>query len=111
MGDISKTKDLTDRELLLRAHKICCETLLSFCEHFNQRLPLADLPGARLSILLATAAKAINTSHAIQMLCVERPYYEEMNVLVRSLIESVVNGAFTQIATDDEVNAFMHFDS
>jgi hypothetical protein len=111
MDDISKTKDLTDRELLLKAHEICCETLLSFCEHFNQRLPLADLPGARLSILLAAAAKAINTSHAIRMLCVERPYYEEMNVLVRSLIESIVNGAFVQIAGEDEVNAFMHFDS
>jgi hypothetical protein len=45
------------------------------------------------------------------MLCVERPYFEEMNVLIRSLIESIVNGAFIQIATDDEVNAFMHFDS
>lgn len=111
MEDISKAKELTDRELLLRAHEICCETLLSFCEHFNQRLPLADLPGARLSILIATAAKAINTSNAIRMLCVERPYFEEMNVLVRSLIESIVNGAFIQIATDDEVNAFMHFDS
>jgi hypothetical protein len=111
MDDISKTKDLTDRELLLRAHEICCETLMSFCEHFNQRLPLADLPGARLSILLATAAKAINTSHAIRILCVERPYFEEMNILVRSLIESIVNGAFVQIAGEDEVNAFMHFDS
>jgi len=45
------------------------------------------------------------------MLCVERPYYEEMNVLVRSLIESIVNGAFVQIAGEDEANAFMHFDS
>jgi hypothetical protein len=111
MDDISKAKELTDRELLLRAHEICCETLLSFCEHFNQRLPLADLPGARLSILIATAAKAINTSNAIRMLYVDRPHFEEMNVLVRSLIESIVNGAFIQIATDDEVNAFMHFDS
>jgi hypothetical protein len=81
MDDISKTKDLTDRELLLKAHEICCETLRSFCAHFNDRLPFADLPGARLSILLATAAKAINTSNAIRMLCVERPYFEEMNVL------------------------------
>jgi hypothetical protein len=111
MNDISKTEDLTDRELLLKAREICCETLRLFCAHFNERLPLADLPGARLSILIATAAKAINTSDAIRMLCVERPYFEEMNVLVRSLIESIVNGAFIQIATDDEVNAFRHFDS
>ena len=111
MDDSSKTKDLTDRELLLKAHEICCETLRLFCGHFNERLPLADSSGARLSILLATAAKAVNTSNAIRMLCLERPYFEEMNVLVRSLIESIVNGAFIQIATDDEVNAFMHFDS
>jgi hypothetical protein len=111
MSDTSNTNDLTDRELLLKAHEICCETLRLFCIHFNQRLPLADLPGARLSILIATATKAINTSNAIRMLCVERPYFEEMNVLVRSLIESIVNGAFIQIATDDEVNAFMHFNS
>jgi hypothetical protein len=111
MDDTSTTDNLTDRELLLKVHEICCETLRLFCIHFNQRLPLADLPGARVSILLATAAKAINTSNAIRMLCVERPYFDEMNVLVRSLIESIVNGAFIQIATDDEVNAFMHFDS
>lgn len=111
MSDISRAKELTDRELLLRAHEICCETLLSFCEHLNRRLPLADLPSARLSILIATAAKAINTSNAIRMLCVERPYFEEMNVLVRSLIESIVNAAFIQIATDEEVDAFMHFDA
>ncbi len=111
MIDTSNTNDLTDRELLLKVHEICCETLRLFRIHFNQRLPLADLPGARLSILIATATKAINTSNAIRMLCVERPYFEEMNVLVRSLIESIVNGAFIQIATDDEVNAFMHFDS
>ena len=111
MDDVSKTNELTDRELILKAHEICCETLRLFCTHFNQRLPLADLPGARLSILIATAAKAINTSNAILMLCVEKPYFEEMNVLVRSLIESIVNGAFVQIASDDEVNAFMHFDS
>jgi Family of unknown function (DUF5677) len=111
MDDISKTKDPIDRELLLKAHEICCETLRSFCAHFNERLPLADLSKARISILLATAAKAINTSNAIRMLFVERPYFEEMNVLVRSLIESIVNGAFIQVASDDEVNAFMHFDS
>jgi hypothetical protein len=34
-----------------------------------------------------------------------------MNVLVRSLIELIVNGAFIQIASDEEVNAFIHFDS
>jgi hypothetical protein len=42
---------------------------------------------------------------------VERPYYEEMYILVRSLIESIVNGAFIQIADDEEVDAFIHFDS
>jgi hypothetical protein len=111
MDDISKTKDLTDRGLLLKAQEICCETLRLFCTSFNERLPLAGLPGARLSILIATAAKAINTSNAVRLLCLERPYVEEMNVLVRSLIESIVNGAFVQIASDDEVDAFMHFDS
>jgi hypothetical protein len=94
MDDISKTKDLTDREVLLKVHETCCGTMMSFCEHFNQRLPLSDLPGARLSIVLATAAKAFNTSDTIRMLCVERPYYEEMNVLIRSLIESIGSGAF-----------------
>jgi len=111
MNDISTSNDLTDRELLLKAHETCCETLRLFCAYFNERLPLAGLPGARISILLATATKAVNTSNAIRMLSVEKPYFEEMNVLVRSLIESIVNGAFVQVASDDEVNAFMHFDS
>jgi hypothetical protein len=104
-------QQLTDRELLPKGHEIASQTLLLFCNHFNERLPLEGLDGARLSVLIGTAMKAINTSNAIKMLCVERPYFEEMYILVRTLIESIVNGAFIQIAEDDEVNAFLHFDS
>lgn len=109
--DETSRKDLTDRELLLKAHEVSCETLRLFGTYFNERLPMEGLPGDRLCILIATAIKAINTSHAVRMLCTEKPYFEEMNVLVRSLIETIVNGAFMQVATGDEVNAFMHFDS
>jgi hypothetical protein len=105
------SSDLTDRQLLLKIHEICCTTLHLFCNQYNDRLPLADLAGARISILIATAIKAINTSHAICRLCAERPYFEEMNVVARSLIESVVSGVFMQFASDDEVEAFMNFDS
>jgi hypothetical protein len=72
--------ELTNRALLLKAHEIACETLRLFCIHFNQRLPLEGLPGARLSILISTAAKSINSSNAILMLCTERPYFEEMYI-------------------------------
>jgi hypothetical protein len=111
MQDDKQKEQLTNRELLLKAHEIASEALRLFCTHFNQRLPLEGLVGARLSVLIGTAIKAINTSNAIRMLCVERPYFEEMYILVRSLIGSIVNGAFIQIADDDEVNAFLHFDS
>jgi hypothetical protein len=109
--DTGNGEELSNRELLLKAHEIACETLRLFSTHFNERLPLEGLPGARLSILIGTAAKAINSSNAIRMLCTEKPYFEEMYTLVRSLIESIVNGAFIQIASDDEVDAFLHFDS
>jgi hypothetical protein len=111
LQDDKHEKALTSRELLLKGHEVASQTLLLFCTHFNERLPLEGLAGARLSVLIATAMKAINTSNAIRMLCVERPYFEEMYVLVRTLIESIVNGAFIQIAEDDEVNSFLHFDS
>jgi hypothetical protein len=65
----------------------------------------------RIRILIATAIKAVNSSHAIRLLCVERPYFEEMNILDRSLIESIVNGAFLQFATDEELTAFENFDT
>ena len=39
------------------------------------------------------------------------PTSKEMNVVTRSLIDSIVNGVFIQFATDEEVQAFMHFDS
>jgi Family of unknown function (DUF5677) len=72
--------------------------------HTLQREIAAEgLAGARLSVLIGTAMKAINTSNAIRMLCVERPYFEEMYILVRTLIESIVNGAFIQIADDDGI--------
>jgi hypothetical protein len=109
--DVSTEAELTDRQLLLKAHEISCETLRLFCTHFNQQLPLEGLAGARISILIATAMKAINTSHAICRLCADRPYFEEMNVVTRSLIDSVVNGVFIQFASDEEVQSFMHFDS
>jgi hypothetical protein len=111
MPDEQQEERLSNRELLLKGHEIASETLRLFCTHFNERLPLEGLAGARLAVLIGTAMKAINTGNAIRMLCVERPYYEEMYILVRSLIESIVNGAFIQIADDDEVNAFLHFDS
>ena len=109
--DTGSVEELSNRELLLKAHEIACETVRLFSIHFKQRLPLEVLPGARLSILIGTAGKAINSSNAIRMLCTERPYFEEMYILVRSLIESIVNGALMQIASDDEVSAFLHFDS
>jgi hypothetical protein len=109
--DVSHATELTERQLLLKAHEISCETLRLFCTHYNERLPLEGLGGARISILIATAVKAINTSHAVCRLCAERPYFEEMNVVTRSLIESIVNGVFIQFATDEEVQSFMHFDS
>jgi len=106
-----KYENLSSRELLLKGHEVASETLRLLCVHFNEKLPLADLAGARIAVLIGTAMKAINTSNAILMLCVERPYFEEMYILVRTLIESIVNGAYIQIAEDDEVNAFLHFDS
>jgi hypothetical protein len=109
--DVSHATELTERQLLLKAHEISCETLRLFCTHYNGRLPLEGLGGARISILIATAVKAINTSHAVCRLCAERPYFEEMNVVTRSLIESIVNGVYIQFATDEEVQSFTHFDS
>ena len=71
-----KSSGTDRRQLLLKAYEISCETLRLFCTHYNERLPLGGLTGARISILIATAVKAINTSHAVCRLCVERPYFE-----------------------------------
>jgi hypothetical protein len=111
MPEEKTSDDLTGRKILLKAHDACCETLLQLSSHFNVRLPMEGLQGLRISILIATAIKAVNSSHAIRLLCVERPYFEEMNILDRSLIESIVNGAFLQFATDEELTAFENFDT
>jgi hypothetical protein len=111
MPEERKSDDLTGREFLLKAHDACCETLLQLAGHFTVRLPMEGLQGLRISILIATAIKAVNSSHAIRLLCVERPYFEEMNILDRSLIKSIVNGAFLQFATDEELTAFENFDT
>jgi hypothetical protein len=111
MSEERKSDDLTGREIMLKAHDACCETLLQLADHFNVRLPMEGLSGLRLRILIATAIKAVNSSRAIRLLCVERPYFEEMNILDRSLIESIVNGAFLQFATDEELTAFEKFDT
>jgi hypothetical protein len=48
--DTGSAEELSNRELLLKAHEIACETLRLFSIHFNQRLPLEGMPGARLNI-------------------------------------------------------------
>ena len=40
MQDDKDKERLTGRELLLKGHEIASQTLLLFCTHFNERLPL-----------------------------------------------------------------------
>jgi hypothetical protein len=65
----------------------------------------------RRLILVAVMRKAVDTTRAVALLSSDVSYYENMNVLVRCLIESVVNGAYLQSATDVEVKTYAMFDA
>ena len=65
----------------------------------------------RMEILLAATVRAVNSSRAIQLLYVDRPYSEEMHILLRSLAEMVINAAYLQMAPEEELESYRRFDS
>lgn len=71
---------------------------------------IADAFNVRRMILIATMRKAVDTSKAISLLSDDVANFENINILTRCLIESVVNGAYLQTATDDEVKTYQAFD-
>ena len=75
-----------------------------------QTLGEGQLCNNRLEILLASMVRSVNTSRAIRHLWTERPYAEEMGVLVRSLAEGIINATYLQIADPREVESFVQFD-
>lgn len=85
---------------------ICSDILLSVAQRISQQYPVSD----RQEIVIASIARSINMSGAIRRLWADRPYAEEMGVLVRSLAEGMVNAAYIQIASDAEVNSYMAYD-
>ena len=111
MEDFLSTEQMPMRQLLLKIQEFSCDTIRLFVTHYEGRPLLEGFAEDRIVILIATALKTINTSQAICRLCAEKPYFEEMYVLTRSLIESIVNGVYIQFATDKEVEAFTNFDS
>lgn len=66
---------------------------------------------SRMEILLAAIVRTVNCGGAIQRLYADRPYSEEMNVLLRSLAEMVITASYLQIAPEEEVESYRSFDS
>ena len=97
----------TKRQIAEKCIEISSHTLLEM----GRILGHGKINESRLEILLAAIVRTVNCSGAIQRLYADRPYSEEMNVLLRSLAEMVVTGSYLQIATGDEVESYRQFDS
>jgi hypothetical protein len=72
---------------------------------------IEDALNPRRMILIATMRMAVDSSNAIALLSESISYYENMNILVRSLVELAVNGAYLQFASDEEVLTYQTFDA
>jgi hypothetical protein len=97
----------TKRQIAEKCIEISSHTLLEM----GRILGHGKINESRLEILLAAIVRTVNCSGAIQRLYVDRPYSEEMNVLLRSLAEMVVNADYLQISSEEEVESYRQFDS
>lgn len=101
---------LTQRQLIDAARESCESLLLKMATAVESASVIPEQLMRRL-ILVAVMRKAVDTTRAVALLSSDVSYYENMNVLVRCLIESVVNGAYLQSATDVEVKTYAMFDA
>lgn len=92
------------RELLFKARKQCEDMLLIM----SATLPVSG--DTRSLILHAAIHKSINQSRLIERLSTDNSTLESCAVIGRSLIETIVNGCYLQIASDEEVRAYQLFD-
>ena len=54
--------------------------------------------------------RSVNTAAAINRLWADKPYSEEMGVLVRSLAEGMINAAYLQVAPEAELQSYIAYD-
>lgn len=97
----------TKRRIAEKCIEISSHTLLEM----GHKLGHGKLNEPRLEILLAATARTVNCSGAIERLYADRPYSEEMNVLLRSLAEMVINASYLQVSSEDELESYRRHDS
>jgi len=84
---------LTQRQLIGQVVTSCESLLLRMADTIEGSADITDVFNIRRMLLVATMRKAVDSSKAITLLSEDVSYYESINVLVRCLVESTVNGA------------------
>lgn len=102
----------------LRVQKECKIRLLSILRELRQIMAeYADgimkqdpIATKRLSVLLGSILKAVESTIAIAHLA-DIGSSDEMNVLLRTLVELIVNACYFQYSSDTELDRYIHFDA
>jgi hypothetical protein len=91
------------------------EDIISICGgmlmQMGKKVGDGRLADTRLEVMLAAIVRTVNSANAIKLLYTERPYSEEMNTLLRPLVELIVNACYIQIASDAEVECYRTYDT
>lgn len=96
----------TKRQIAGKCIEISRHTLLAM----GHKLGHGKLNEPRLEVLLAATVRTVNCSGAIERLYADRPYSEEMNILLRSLAEMVINASYLQVCSEDELESYRRHD-
>ena len=105
-----RPKDASDLHSIVEAAIEVENLLLRIASELKFLFDYAPQLDERLAILIAVIGRSVSASKAIRLLRAEDEFFEDANVLVRSLIETVINGVYLQNAPDEEVLAYRHFD-
>jgi hypothetical protein len=89
----------------------CLEISRRTLAQLGQELGDGKLAEPRLEVLLAGIVRALNSSNAIGQLFKDLPYFEEMNILLRSLVELVINCLYLQVSSPEDLESYLQYDS
>lgn len=103
MDQVAKSRGVVQELLRLEAHR----TLLTQM----YRMAICRLePSVRLTLLFASVLKLLQMERAVRALAVE-DFVEEILSLNRTMAEVTINAAYLQVAEDEEIERFHHFDT
>jgi hypothetical protein len=60
------------------------------------------------NILIAVTRRVVNSRRAVTAVARHDDFFEDVNILLRSLTETVVNGSYLQFATASEVHTYLN---